>query len=112
MKLYPEARRNEQIATVYMRWEDPDTRQVVEISKDLQVGDLAKEFHKADPYFQRAVVVAEYAEILRDSYWAQESDLDAVYKEAQWLNEYLYRDKDMREFVELVDRARHLSGWW
>ncbi len=32
VKLYPEA--YGQIATVYMRWEDPDTRQVVEISKD------------------------------------------------------------------------------
>jgi Ca-activated chloride channel family protein len=112
VKLYPEVRRNEQIATVYMRWEDPDTRQVVEISKDFQVNDLAREFHDADPYFQRAVVVAEYAEILRGSYWAQENDLDAVYEEAQWLSEYLVRDEDMREFVELVDRARRLSNWW
>jgi hypothetical protein len=85
---------------------------VVEISKDFQVNDLAREFHDADPYFQRAVVVAEYAEILRDSYWAQESNLDAVYEEAQWLSEYLVRDEDMREFVELVDRARRLSNWW
>ncbi|MGD8404446.1 MAG: von Willebrand factor type A domain-containing protein [Anaerolineales bacterium] len=112
VKLYPEARRNEQIATVFMRWEDPDTRQVVEISKDLHVNDLAREFHDADPYFQRAVVVAEYAEILRDSYWAQDSSLDAVYEEAQWLSEYLYRDEEMQEFVELVKRARRLSGWW
>jgi len=111
VKLYPEARRNEQIATVYMRWEDPDTRQVVEISKDFRVNDLAREFHDADPYFQRAVVVAEYAEILRDSYWAQDSNLDAVYEEAQWLGEYLHRDEDMREFVELVQRARRI-GWW
>jgi len=112
VKLYSEARRNEQIATVFMRWEDPDTRQVVEISKDFRVNDLALEFHDADPFFQRAVVVAEYAEILRDSYWAQGSSLDAVYEEAQWLSEYLYRDEDMHEFVELIDRARRLSGWW
>ncbi len=110
VKLYPEA--YGQIATVFMRWEDPDTRQVVEISKDFYVNDLARNFHKADPYFQRAVVVAEFAEILRDSYWAQEGNLDAVYEEAQWLSEYLYRDEDMREFVDLVDRARRLSGWW
>lgn len=110
VKLYPEA--YGQIANVFMRWEDPDTHQVIEISKDFFVNDLARDFHKADPYFQRAVVVAEYAEILRDSYWAQESNLDAVYEEAQWVSEYLYRDEDMREFVELVDRARRLSGWW
>ena len=112
VKLNPEARRNEQIANVYMRWQDPDTRQVAEISKDFSVKELAREFHDADPYFQRAVVVAEYAEILRGSYWAEENNLDVVYKEAQWLSEYLYREEDMREFVELVDRARRLSGWW
>ncbi|HSL44667.1 MAG TPA: von Willebrand factor type A domain-containing protein, partial [Anaerolineales bacterium] len=32
VKLYPEAYGN--IATVFMRWQDPDTRQVVELSKD------------------------------------------------------------------------------
>ena len=110
MKLSPEA--YGQIANVYMRWQDPDTRQVVEISKDFYVNDLARDFHKADPYFQRAVVVAEYAEILRDSYWAEESSLDAVYEEAQRVSKYLYRDEDMREFVELVGQARRLSDWW
>jgi len=106
LKLYPEA--YGQIASVYLRWEDPDTREVVEMSKDFYVDDLAREFHKADPYFQRAVIVAEYAEILRDSYWAQESSLDAVYKEAQWVGEYLYRDEEMAEFVELVRAARRI----
>jgi Ca-activated chloride channel family protein len=112
VKLYPEAHRRERIATVYMRWEDPDTHQVVEISKDFRVGDLAREFHKADPYFQRAVIVAEYAEILRDSYWAQDSSLDAVYEEAQWVGEYLYREEEMQEFVELVREARRLADSW
>jgi hypothetical protein len=95
-----------------MRWEDPDTRQVVEISKDFHVNDLARDFHKADPYFQRAVIVAEYAEILRDSYWAQESSLEAVYEEAQWVSEYFYREEDMAEFVDLVRQARRLAYSW
>ena len=109
VKLYPEA--YGQIATVYLRWEDPDTRQVVEMSKDFYVSDLARDFHDADPYFQRAVVVAEYAEILRDSYWAQESDLEAVYEEAQWVSEYLHRDEAMLEFVDLVHSARRLARY-
>jgi Ca-activated chloride channel family protein len=99
------------IATVNMRWQDPDTRQVVEISKDFNVGDLARDFHDADPYFQRAVVVAEFAEILRDSYWAQESSLKEVYKEAQWVGEYLYREEAMQEFIELVRQARRMARW-
>ena len=50
-----------------MRWQDPDTRQVVELSKDFDTGELASDFEYANPYFQRAVIVAEYAEILKKS---------------------------------------------
>jgi len=106
IKLYPQA--FGQIATVYLRWEDPDTREVVELSKDFDTFQMSESFRRADPYFQWSVVVAEYAEILRDSYWAEESSLDAVYKEAQWISEYLPRDKAVSEFVELVRKARRL----
>ena len=106
VKLYPEA--YGKIATVYMRWEDPDTHQVVEISQDFNASQLEREFHETDPYFQRAVVVAEYAEILKESYWAQESSLDDVYDEARRLEDYLYRDDEMEEFVSLVKRATRL----
>ena len=108
IKLYPQA--FGRIATVYLRWEDPDTREVVEMSKDFDTYQMSGSFHRADPHFQWAVVVAEYAEILRDSYWA-ESDLNAVYKEAQWVSEHLYRDEYVREFVELTRRARRLAEW-
>ncbi|MBC8334093.1 MAG: von Willebrand factor type A domain-containing protein [Anaerolineales bacterium] len=99
------------IATVHMRWEDPDTRQVMEIEKDIHTGDLEEKFHDADPYFQRAVVVAEYAEILGDSYWAEESDIDDVYDEARWLEEYFPREEAMEEFVDLVKEAIRQRRW-
>jgi Ca-activated chloride channel family protein len=106
VKLYPQA--FGRIATVYLRWEDPDTREVVELSKDFDTFQMSESFRRADPYFQWSVVVAEYAEILRDSYWAEESSLSAVYKEAQWVSEYLPRDEAVSEFVELVHKARRL----
>ncbi|MDK1080930.1 MAG: von Willebrand factor type A domain-containing protein [Anaerolineae bacterium] len=107
LKLYP--RSFGQIATAYLRWEDPDTREVMELSKDFYPSELEREFRDADPYFQRAVIVAEYAEILRASYWAHGSDLANVYENAQWISEYLYREADMREFVDLVREARRMS---
>jgi Ca-activated chloride channel homolog len=106
VKLYPEA--NGRIATVYMRWEDPDTHQIVEISQDYETRQLAFDFRETDPYFQRAVIVAEYAEILKGSYWAEDSSLDVVYEEASRLEDYLYRDGAMEEFVDLVRKARRL----
>ncbi|MCJ7435663.1 MAG: VWA domain-containing protein [Anaerolineales bacterium] len=97
------------IATVYLRWEDPDTRQVTELSQDFSVDQMASDFREADPYFQRAVVVAEYAEILKDSYWAEDGSLSDVYKEAERIREYLYHDDVMDEFVDLVREARRLK---
>jgi Ca-activated chloride channel family protein len=106
VKLYPEAYGN--IATVYLRWEDPDTRQVVELSKDFSAGELERRFENADPYFQRTVMVAEYAEILKESYWAEESSLSDVYREAARISEYFPRDDEqMSEFMELIRRVGH-----
>lgn len=107
VKLYPEAYGN--IATVFMRWQDPDTHQIVEQSKDFDTGELERDFYYADPYFQRSVIVAEYAEILKKSYWAEESSLSDVYHEATRVSELLPRDDVMNEFLELIRRASRLT---
>jgi Ca-activated chloride channel family protein len=107
VKLYPEA--YGRLATVNLRWQDPDTRQVVELSKDFNTDEMAYRFEDASPYFQRAVVVAEYAEILKESYWAEESTLSNVYREAERVLELLPFDEAMSEFVELVRQARRLA---
>ena len=107
IKLYPEAYGN--IATVFMRWQDPDTRQVVELSRDFGTGELVGDFEYANPYFQRSVIVAEYAEILKKSYWAEESSLAYVYHEAIRVSELVGWDENMGEFMELIRRASQLT---
>jgi len=107
VKLYPDA--YGRVATVNMRWEDPNTREITEISKDFDASQIAFDFRETDPYFQRAVVVAEYAEILKGSYWAEDSSLSAVYREAERINEYLYRDDAMEEFMDLVRQAKRFG---
>lgn len=107
VKLYPEAYGN--IATVFLRWQDPEPRQVVELSRDFSTGELAYEFESADPCFQRSVIVAEYAEILKKSYWAEESSLAHVYHEATRVSELLSWNEDMDEFMELIRRASQLT---
>ncbi len=106
VKLFPNA--NGKVATVFMRWEDPDTHQVVEISQDFHANQFAHDFREADPYFQRAVIVAEYAEILKESYWADESSMDDVYDEASRIWDEFHRDDEMEEFVDLVREAKRL----
>jgi Ca-activated chloride channel family protein len=106
LELYPQAWGR--VATVSMRWQDPDMREVVELAKDFDTSQMSERFHRSDPHFQWSVVVAEYAEILRESYWAEESSIDAVYEEAQRVSEYLPRDENVSEFIELLRKARRL----
>lgn len=107
IKLFPEA--YGRIATVYLRWEDPDLHTVTEMSNDIYTEQLAREFDDADIYFQRDVVVAEYAEILKRSYWAEGSSLGDVYREAERIAEWMPREGDMEEFVNLVHDAIQYS---
>jgi Ca-activated chloride channel family protein len=107
IKLHPDAAGR--IATVYMRWEDPDTHEVTELSQDFDSGDVAESFSAAAPRFQWDVVVAEYAEILRGSYWAEGSTLATVLEEAERVSRLLPDDPDVVEFVDLVRRASTIA---
>jgi len=107
VKLYPDA--YGKIATVYLRWEDPDSHSVTELSNDFYTEDLARTFDRADVYFQRAVVVAEYAEILKKSYWAEDGSLAQVYREAQRIYEIMPRERDMEELVDLIGKAMRMN---
>jgi len=53
--------------------------------------------------------VAEYAEILKRSYWAEGSSLAHVYHEAERISELIAWDEVMGEFMELIRRAHHLT---
>ncbi|MBN1302937.1 MAG: von Willebrand factor type A domain-containing protein [Anaerolineales bacterium] len=110
VKLYPEARG--EIAVIHMRWEDPDTREVVEISQDFKSNELVDHFYETDPHFQWDVVVAEYAEILRNSGWAEDSSLEEVYEQARRISRSLPEDQAVDEFVELVWKASNLLDGW
>jgi len=66
-------------------------------------------FSSAAPRFQWDIVVAEFAEILRNSYWAEGSTLGAVLEEAQAVSQLLADDADVAEFVDLVRTANSLA---
>lgn len=108
VKLHPEAQGR--IATVHLRWQEPETAEVVELSQGFYTEDLAERFTDADPHFQCAVVVAEYAEVLRGSYWAEGNTLAGVLEEAERVAELVPEDADVAEFVELVRQAARIAG--
>lgn len=107
VKLHPEAAGD--MATVYLRWEDPETHQVTEIERAINTENMAVAFSQAPPRFQWDVIVAEYAEILRESYWAQDSTLAAVEEEALRVSRSLVEDNDVQEFTDLISRAAKIK---
>jgi hypothetical protein len=50
-------------------------------------------------------VVAEYAEVLRNSYWAKNISLDSVKSEAERVGSRLSEDENVAEFVNLMRQA-------
>ena len=98
------------LATVYLRYENPDTGEVSEMSREFQRGELTAEFEEASPRFQMAAVVAEYAEVLRGSYWAQDGSLSAVVPEARRVQELLMQDIRVAEFADLVARTEQVRA--
>ena len=93
---------------VYVRYQDVETGKVREINQTFGRTQFGDSFDKTSPSFRLAAAVAEYAEILRNSYWAQGSTLGNVLNLAQRVKQSLSDDKDVIEFVDLVSRASRL----
>lgn len=89
------------IATAQLRWQDAETREVVEIDGDFFTYDLADSFKESSPYFQLASTVAGYAEILRFSPYVN-GDLMDVENEAHRISRLLAEDSQAYEFEQLA----------
>ena len=98
-----------QLATVFIRHEDPDTRQVTEISEDIFAAELEDAFEDTSPEFRLAAAVAEFAEILRDSFWAQEGSLETVHQVIEGVLPRI-RDERSDELLHLVNGAARLKA--
>jgi len=98
------------LGTVRLRWLDPETGEASEMETDFTGSDLAGAFADTPVHFQLAATVASFAEVLRESYWAQHLTLDDVAAQAIRVEELLIGDPDVEEFADLVLRAAELAG--
>jgi Ca-activated chloride channel family protein len=96
-----------QLATVFIRHEDPDTRRISEINEDIFSTQLRDNFEEASAEFQLAATIAEFAEILRESFWAQEGSLEAVLQSIEGIAPQIPNER-VNELRHLVSRANSL----
>lgn len=103
-----------QLATVFIRHEDPDTGHVTEVNESIATDALKGTFEEATPTFQLAASVAEFAEILRGSFWAQKGSLKNVRQTLEGILPHLEAkipEHGLRseELLSLVRKAQHLK---
>ncbi|MCB0036081.1 MAG: DUF3520 domain-containing protein, partial [Anaerolineales bacterium] len=109
VRFVEEARPAEAALTVRVRYEDPESGEVQEIAESMAFNAVHASFTDASVTFQLSATVAEYAEILRDSFWAQNSNMDTVAAEARRLAGLLLADEDVQEFAGLTAQAAMMS---
>ncbi len=97
LKLYRDIR-EKTLATVFIRFKDPDTQEVSEVNRRFTVGNLADSFNETSQSFKLAAAAAEFAEILRKSYWAREGRLTDVLS----LASSIYFETENTEVLELM----------
>lgn len=97
------------IATVQMRWQDPQSRQVQEINGNFNTWDLSHSFESAAPHYRLAVLAAFFAEVLRDSPWVGDLPLSQVYRLAGPLVSEIPWDTEVAEFANLLERASRME---
>ena len=97
------------IATVQLRWKDPDTREVVEINGNYNTFDLESSFEDAPARYQLDVIVAQFAEVLRESPWANRTSFSALAEYSSYLPRLIPGDPDVAEFAELLERAAEIE---
>lgn len=101
-----------QLGVTTLRWLDPATKEAREIAQPITAEALAADFGATSPRFQLDVVVAQYAEVLRESIWASQSgsDLVEVGNWAAQLPGLIPDDPEVAEFAGLARQAAAIGS--
>ncbi len=99
------------LATVFVRWKDADDRDVVELSKDVQVGKGIPRFESARAEFRLAVVASRFAEMLKETRYTDNTNFEDLSQMAKTIRRQLPSEQT-NELVDLIDRAASLTGYF
>ena len=98
------------LATVDVRWTDPDRGSTAKVSREIRTSDLAGSFGRADPHFKLDAIVAATAEVLRGSEFASRSSVRYVAGIAAVEARGLPATDEVHGFLELLGDLGRLRG--
>ncbi|MYD65960.1 MAG: DUF3520 domain-containing protein [Chloroflexi bacterium] len=105
LRLEEGASASDTLATVRLRWLSPASGGAIETSAGISVGDVAGSVGDTSAHFRQAAAVAEFAELLRKSFWAQCGEISAVADLLDGIDDELGGDSDYTRLVGRVARA-------
>ena len=105
VKLARKPARQQKIATLHLRYGSVDQGRIVEQKRIVTGADFVKHWDNASPALRWTSLVAEFAEILKHSYWAKEGDLNDVFRRAQKVSAEFAGDHEAADFVSLISQA-------
>ena len=98
----------EPLGTVRVRYRNVNSGQVEEVERRIGAEDVRKQFDQADAAFKLAAAVAEFAEILRGSPFAEGSSYDEVANVLRPVAMELNLDSDIHELLSMIQTASGL----
>lgn len=102
------------LATVTLRYKPvrkgSAIKKPVELSADISLENAIDSFKQAGPRFRLSAVVAEFAEILRQSHWARDNSPEALLAHAEPLVTELDGEEEVVQLVALIKQASRLPG--
>ena len=109
LRLERDAGWDARLATVSLRWTDPESGRADELAEDVYGSDLADSFRATEPAFQLDALVAAAAERFRDSRWGRRYDLRDVLDVADQVARDLPETAQTDDFLSLLERAAKLE---
>lgn len=105
VRLADDAAADDVAMTTYLRYEDARTGDIVEIEKPFSPVEITTSYDNMSDSFKLSAMVAEYAELLRESFWAETNTLESVWQDAQSLRPLATDDDEVDELLALMERA-------
>jgi len=102
IKLRPNVPRRARLATLRLRYRSARTDRIVEIEETVRASTVAGRWQSSSFGMQLATIVAEFAEVLRSSYWARGSSLGTLQAKA--------RELDLESALRTDTRVSELFG--
>jgi Ca-activated chloride channel family protein len=96
------------LGIVSLRWQDPETREWIEIDEEIDILDVALDWMETTPQFRLSTTVAAWADVLRGSPFAEHVSLRALAEEAELIDDEL-RTAQTEELVRLTWLSHDLS---